>query len=120
MLALISIRELLPEQSVIVIDAVSVSGKTKGGKRVEQACSETAQTSVTERGVGLRFDCKIQIPVEAFQCIRAHIVQIQVAEIVFERSADEKLERKVINTFRVGLGKAVLSCKETVNQVLPD
>src|SRR5262249_41986297 len=79
-LTLISIRELLPEEAVVVIDAVSVAGKLKRCKRVEEACSETAESAVAKRGIGLGFDGKIQIPVKAFQCVLADIVQIKIAQ----------------------------------------
>lgn len=69
-LDLLAVLNLLSENTVLVADTVSVSGQSEGGHAVEEARSETSQSSVSQTRVLLQFlkllDVQSHLPVFSF------------------------------------------------------
>ena len=83
-----AVLEGLPEQSVIVANAVAVRGKAHGRHGVEEAGSETAEAAVAERGVGLVGEERAVVDAEALDDRPQPFVESQVDDGILEQPAD--------------------------------
>ena len=96
LLALEAVEDLLPEQAVFVIDAVSEAGHTERRQRLQKARRQPAQAAVAEASVILALQHLIQADAEAGQHFAAHVFDAQVRQVVAQRAAHQKFHREVV------------------------
>ena len=101
LLDLPAVLEGLPEQPVVVADAVAVRGQAHGRHGVEEAGGETAEASVAERGIGLVGEQRAAIDAEALDDFSQPFVEPQVGDGVLEQPADEELHGEVVDPLAV-------------------
>src|SRR4029434_3246790 len=91
LLLLPAVPDGLPEDSVLVPEAVAHGRQLQGGHRVYEAGREPPEATVAEAGVGLLFEQGD--PVESLFAwrVRQQRVVEQVHDVVRERAADQEL-----------------------------
>src|SRR5208337_1705318 len=100
-LDLVAAPNLLPEESVIVVDSIRVAGQIERRHRIEVARREPAQAAVTERRVGLFIEQYLQVDSVFGQKVAAGVDNAEVEEVVFQRAPDQKFERQVVELLRI-------------------
>ena len=101
LLALISVIDLLLEQAVLVVDAVTVAGHPEGRQRVQKASGQPAEPAVAQGRVRLtRLDCR-PIRSEIAQRFPAGLANSEIEQVVSERLPDQKLDRKIVQALGV-------------------
>src|SRR5205085_2422960 len=98
-LVLPAILQYLAENAVIVANAITISGDRQRRHAVHETGGEPSQSAVAERSIGLRFAQRLEIDTELAQCFARRCRQSQIVERVEEKTADQKLERQVVNAF---------------------
>src|SRR5208337_964804 len=64
--------------------------------RIEEACGQPAEAAVTEGSVGLLIEQDLQVDSVLGEKITAGVDDAEVEKIVFQRAADQKFERQII------------------------
>ena len=101
LLLLPAILDRLPEDAVLITQAVAHGGKLQGGHRVEEAGGETAQAAVAQAGVGLLFENFLQIDVPLSDRLPGEGFKQKVGDVVCQRTADQEFHREVVDAFWV-------------------
>ena len=97
LLDLPAVLERLPEQSVVVANAVAAGGETHGRHGVEEAGGETPEAAVAERGVRLVGEERAVVDAEALDDRPQPFVEPQVDDRILEQPADEEFHGKVVD-----------------------
>src|SRR6516162_961157 len=96
LLYLPAVLDLLLEQAKFVTNAVTDGWNGQGGKRVQIAGSQAAQTAVAESGLRLMIQEGIDALAEFGQCSRNRLANVvYVQQIVAELRADQEFCREV-------------------------
>ena len=93
---LLPIHYLLPENAVIVADAVAHRREIESGHRIEVERRETPQAAVAEPRVRLEIAQTVPVDSVCAQRVAAKTVGLEVDDIVAEQTPNEKLEREII------------------------
>ena len=101
LLALPAVLERLPEQPVLVANAVAVRGEAHGRHGVEEAGGETAETAVAERGIGLVGEERAVVDAEALDDGPQPFIEPEVGDGILEQPADEEFHREVVDPLAV-------------------
>src|SRR5262245_32016935 len=89
------------EDAVFIPQAVAHSWDLHGGHRVEKASRQTSQTTVAQTRVGLLLQQFEPIEVLLLDSLLRDGIEEKIRRIVGQRTADEKLHRKIVNALRV-------------------
>jgi hypothetical protein len=87
----------LPEQPVVVADAVAEGGDADRGHALHEAGGEAAQAAVAERRVRLELADHVDVDAELAQGVAAGPGQAQVADGVGEQAPDQELEAEIVD-----------------------
>jgi hypothetical protein len=87
-----SVTDLLPEETVFVIDAVAEAGKIERCERVEKACGQAAEAAVAQRRVRLGLFDLAEVEPQFPDDSTAFVEQAEVRQVVAQRSADQEFE----------------------------
>ncbi len=101
LLDLLTIDEGLPEDPVLVADAVPDRRHTHGGERIDEAGSQTPEPAVTEAGFDLDLAHVIHRDAALLESVRGDLPQTRREQIVVELLAQQILRREVAD--RLGL-----------------
>ncbi len=105
---MVSIDDLLFEQTVLIPDPAAVSWKPYRGKGVEKTGSKATETAISKAGIVLYFPDLLEI-VSQFPYRLFHYVQyLQVNQVIAQCPSHQKLHRKV-EYFLFGIGMMHLS-----------
>ena len=96
-----AVLEGLPEQPVVVANAVAVGGEAHGRHGVEEAGGETAEAAVAERGIGLVGEERAVVDAEVLDDCPQPFVEPQVGDGILEQPADEEFHRQVVDPLAV-------------------
>ena len=118
LLDLLPVDDPLAENAVVVADAVSHGGEIKRGHRIEIACSQTTQTSISKARIRLEIAQIVPVYPVGAKRIATELVGLKVYHIVSEQAADEKLERKIIDILGVLLVVLGLSIHPTLRDAV--
>ena len=98
LLELITVSDLLAEDSVVVSDSVAEGGDFKGCHRVQKACCKSSETSVSQSCIGLDV-CQLFIGVsEILQGLGDLVLKSHVCNVVGHGPSHEELEGEVIDS----------------------
>ncbi|MNO95887.1 hypothetical protein D3C76_875410 [compost metagenome] len=97
LLLLPAVDHRLPEQAVLVADAVTVGGNAQGRHALHEARRQTAQATIAERCIRFQQADSLEIDVQPFQGLARNIQQAQVAQAVIQQPTNEKFQGKVID-----------------------
>ena len=100
-----AVADHLPENAVLVAQAVADGRILQRGERVDEAGGETAEAAVAEPRIGLFLDHRIEIPALLLQGTPNQRLRGQIHHVVAQRAAEQKLHGEVVDA----LGVRVLS-----------
>ncbi len=80
-LDLLTVHNLLAEQTVFIADGAAHRGQVKGGQRVHEARCQTAQTAVAQRGFRLFLKHLVHVDVQFVQCLLVGIERDEVQDV---------------------------------------
>ena len=92
-----SIHDHLLEQTVFIADRKAGRRIIQRGKSIEIARRKPPKTAVSESRIRLALIQRLQVKAEILQCDPVFLRQPEVAEIVFERSPQKKLNGHIIH-----------------------
>ena len=92
LLNLAVIFDLLFEDTEIITDPVSVSGKLEGRHGIEETCGKTSETAVSESGIHLLFAQFVNIEPEFLHRLFRGIHDFKIDHGVAERAPDQELQ----------------------------
>ena len=93
---LASVDKALSEQATVICKAYAVCRKTECCKRVNEACSQSSETAISERRLILEL-LKILDVLSSRSELRLDVViESQVDQIVGEKLADQELGRNIV------------------------
>ena len=109
LLDLVAVREFLPEDAVVVPQAVADGRDLERRQRVDEARGQPAEPAVAQPGVRLRLQHLLPVlPRVGLQIVADELLDAQVDDVVDQRPADQELHRQVVHLLRVlpvvGLG----------------
>ena len=87
----------LPEQAVVVADAVAVGGDAEARHAFHEAGGEPAEAAIAERGVGLGRAQAVEVDAEVAERGARDVGEAEIAEHVGEQPADQEFERQVVD-----------------------
>ena len=91
----------LPEQAVVVADAVAVRGDRQGRHAVHETGGEPAEAAIAERGVRLEPAQHGEIDAELRQRRLHRLDDAEVGHRVEQHAADQEFEREVIDALPI-------------------
>ena len=113
-LDLTTVADFLTEQTVFVVNAVTDSRHVQSSQRVDEASSQTTQTTVTQRHVWLFFTQIGDVDAQILESLAAHFVQREVMQVVGSQTAHQELGRQVVDCAGVFLEVGLLGLSQTL------
>ena len=89
-------RERKARRTELVPKTIAPNWELLGRRRVEVACRETAETTVSETGVTLLVDEVLEVEAELVNAVLVLLLEAEVEERIVERAAHQELEREVV------------------------
>lgn len=117
-LNLITIHNLLLENTIAVPQPVTPSRVVQTGQRVQKARRKASETAVSERRIMLMVDDILNPETELAQPFPCKILDVVVENGVIERSAHQKLEGEVVDTLLILEGLLLLSLVPVDDQAI--
>ena len=96
LLALEAVEDLLPEKSVLVVDAVAEAGHAEGGHGFQEASGQASEASIAQAGIVFAVEDGIEADTEAGQHLAAEFFQPQVRQVIAQRTAHQEFHGQVI------------------------
>ena len=101
LLDLPAVLDRLPEDAVLVAQAVTHRRQGKGRHGVKKARGQAPEPAVAEAGIGLRLDQRRIDVALPFDELERHLGQLRVDRVVHQRAAEQEFHRKVVHALRV-------------------
>src|ERR1035441_5037284 len=98
-----AVADALPENAVVVTQAIAHAGNAEGRHRIEKTRRQPAQAAVAEAGVWLLLDDLEWIKLVMFGELLRVRVKPKIADIVGQSAAEQKFHREVVNALGVTL-----------------
>ena len=115
---LLAVLDLLVEHTVFVTDAHTHSREFERCHGVEEAGSQTAETTVTEASIHFFFAEFVESHADFIDRFFHSLFHIEVQHGVTERTTDQKFEGKIIDALDVFFVVGFLGLDPTVNQAV--
>ena len=98
----------LPEQAVIVADAVAVGRNRQGRHAFHEAGSKPAEAAVAEGGIGLDLAQAVEVDAKPGQGLAHRLGQAEIHQGIEQQPAHQELERHVVHALGLpGIGGPV-------------
>ena len=81
-LMLVSVHDLLFEHTIVVMDTCTIGRIAKGGQRIQEAGSQSTQTTVTKSRIRLFILNGIDVVTQFIQCLFYRIIGAQVDQVI--------------------------------------
>ncbi len=94
-------HDVLPENAVVVAQAVAHARDAERGHRIQKAGREPAQAAVAQACVRLLIEHLLQVDAELGQRGARFFQHTQIDQAVFQQAPDQKFERQVVDDFRL-------------------
>jgi hypothetical protein len=111
-----AVDDPLMKDSVVVAQAVPVTGVAEGGQRIEKARGETAEPTIAEAGVPLRLAEILEAVAQLGQSLGAGVEEPHGDQAVSQRPAHEVFERQVVDALGVLLVVRVLGADPALDE----
>ena len=119
-LLLPAVSNFLLKDAVLVAQAVAHRGQLHRGHRIEEAGGETAQTAVAQSRVGLLVEDLPPLAAIALETRPDDGIEQEIHHVVAERTANQKLDRDVIDPLRVLARIGLVGAQPTVRKNVSD
>ena len=120
LLDLAAVDEGLPEDAVLVADAVADAGHAHGGQRVDEAGGQSTQTAVAQTRLDLLGPQRGQVDAALAETLLDDLGQPGGEQRVAELAAEQVLGGQVRHALRLGLGLAAQRLQPAGHQVVAD
>ncbi len=97
---LIAVHDLLAEQAVFIADGTAHGGQLQGGKGIQEAGGQAAQTAVAQAGLGLDFKNRVPVDAQVLQGGQVVLFVDQVHHIVVQRATHQEFGAEIIDLLR--------------------
>jgi hypothetical protein len=95
-----AVAQLLPEDPVVVADAVAVGRHLQRRHALHEAGGEAAEAAVAQAGIGLEGAELLEIDAQLLERLTRDLGEPEVPEGVHQLPPDEELEREVVDALR--------------------
>ena len=119
-LLLPAVSNFLLKDAVLIAQAIAHRRQLHRGHRVEEAGGETTETAIAQAGVRLLVKDLPPLAAVAFETRSDDRIEQEVHHVVAERTADEKLDRDVIDPLRVLARIGLVGAQPTVRKNVSD
>ena len=96
-LDLASVDDILLEEAIAVTHAVAVASYALVCHGVEEAGCQTAETAISQSGIGLLLLKLRKVDPKVLQALVDHVADPEVQQVVVEKPADEEFDREVVD-----------------------
>lgn len=117
---LVSVNDLLLENTISVSQPIPPGGIVKTGKTVEETSRQTAQAAVAQGGVVLLADDVLDAEPQVSQPALGDVLLADVEHGVVEGPAHEELQTQVVDPLAVGKGVALLRPVPLQDEAVPE
>src|ERR1700678_2444875 len=100
-LLLPAIHHRLAKHAVLVAQSIARGWELHGSYRIQEAGSETTEAAVPQTRIRFLLDEFKPIDTLVFRRLPRNWIEQEVGNIVGQRTADEKLQRQVVNALRI-------------------
>ena len=98
MLDLPAVLDLLTKHAVLVAQAIADCRDLQGCHRIEKACGQPAEPAISQPRVGLLVEQRLPVlPGIGREVIADELFDLQIADVVRQRPANQKLHRQVVH-----------------------
>ena len=119
-LRLPAVHQLLAEDTVFIAQGVADRRIALRGQTVEEARGQTAQTAVAETGVRLLLIEIVQLDAHLRESLAEIGFQPEVEQVIFERTAHQKLHAEIIDLLGVGFFRIHLRLRAALAEQIGD
>ncbi len=102
-----AILDRLPEQAVVIANAITMRGDLQCRHTFHEAGGEASEAAIAKRGIRLHLAQLVEIDIEAGQGLAELSGEAKIVERVHEQTPDQKFERQVVDAppalFEIGL-----------------
>ena len=98
---LITVFDFLFKNTIVVADTAAISRQLQCGQGIQETCSQTPQTAVTQTRIGFRVLYHIVINAKFFQNFSDLIIHFQIDQAVAEKASHQKFHGQVVNHLHV-------------------
>ena len=117
---MVSIFDYLFENSVFVSNTITPSRDFKGGKRVNEASSESSKTTVSKSSIALLLVKFLKVISHIHKSVPEIAFKVRVNEGVLECSSHQKFERKVVHPLAVVVVVVLLGVVPRLDESISD
>lgn len=117
---LVSVNNLLLENTIAVSQSVPPGGIVETGKTVEETSRQSAQAAVAQGGVVLLADDVLDAEAEISEPALGDVLLADVEHGVVEGPAHEELQAQVVDPLAVGEGLALLGPVPLQDEAVPE
>lgn len=110
----------LTEDSVLIPDTIAPGRVIEGRQGIQEASSQSAQTSVTQSWVDLLVGNPFERVAQISQGLFVLILQIKIDKSVAKTSANQKLQRQVVDFLFARTVEHPVAVVETLNESVPN
>ncbi len=105
-----AVLDRLPEDAVLVAQAIAHRRNLQRGQRIDEAGRQPAQAAVAQAGVRLGLDHFLPVlPRVGLQVVADELLDSQIDDVVDQRAADQELHRQVVDPLGVLLVVGLLA-----------
>jgi len=115
---LVAVLDLLLEHAVVITDAAAVGRIVEGGKGIQETCSQTAETAVAERGIGLLVLDGVHLEAQLLEGLGDGLISHQVDGVVAEGAAHQELHGQIDQSLGILIVKGLLRPHPAVDDLV--
>ena len=114
-LYLISVFDLLFEHTVTITDTTSICTVVQCCKRIQKACCQTSQTTVSKCRIRFLIFNHIKIQTKLIQSIFYFFVCSQIEQVISKSTSHKELHGHIVNCLRILLFICILCFQPVIN-----
>lgn len=100
-LYLITILDLLLENTVVISNTITPSRDLKGGERVDEASGKSTETTITKGGISLLLIELLEVITHVHESLLELLLHVNVDEGILESTTHKELERQIVNSLDI-------------------
>ena len=118
LLALVSVVDLLLEETVLVVDSVAVAGHAERRHRIQEARSQAPQAPISERHIRLAGLDLIQVRSQIAQRLPALLANPQIQEIVSQVLSRQEFDGQVVQALQIAAPVTLLGFEHAFHHAI--
>ena len=115
-----SIFNDLSEDTILISDTITPCRIIERGHRIQKACSQSSETSVSQGWVNLFLSNSFKRIAKIFQGLLILFLKVKIGQSIGQTPSNQELQRYVIHFFLSGSIKDPMTVIKTLNQPISD